>query len=579
MDSTVKNSGKSGLSHGEGNEDERQKKKGRLALNLFGLAFLLAGLAVIVFSPLSTLYEHFTSAGWQRVPATLEHIELRTHYGDDSTTWSVETRYRYRFNGRDYMGDRAGYDTGSDNIGDYHSNLVYRMKRAGQQGPVNIWVNPNDPAQSLLVRELRCDKLFFTVLFGGLFVAVGVGIMLLGRIRNRGKVNGEDVIFSSERHGHWLFAFMAIMFLGMSLPGVLAIPKEVDQDNWLVLLVLVFPLAGLWLARMAWTTRRNWRYYGPVPLVLDPSPGQVGGDIGGRIRLSRPDVDVPWQVTLQCVRVRTSSGKNSRRSESIIWQEQQTPHAYNEGTGAVVSFCFCPPTDLPATDASGRNRVLWRVIIDGPQKPVPLERTYQVPVERGTNTSVVTLPKEHIERAARKAEVEAASAAAEQIDVEPFGAGMLIRSRAGRNPGMTLALLVAGIAFSGGSVGLFIAAAEEGVMLYLMSLVFGLFGFPMAVGALFMAGRSLEAKVANNRVQTVRYWCGLALWKRQGALQSRDQLVLTNAGSMTQGHRMTEFFHLDVKSGDKKIRVAEGLAGREVAEAMRDNLARMLRLE
>ncbi|MEQ5834121.1 DUF3592 domain-containing protein [Marinobacter sp. NFXS9] len=555
----------------------KDSDKPRWGVTLFGLIFLCAGLGVLIFSPLATLYEHVSSAGWGRVQATLQQIDLRSHRGDDSTTWSVDATYTYRIGGRTYTGHRVGYDAGSDNIGDYQRQLVSRMQRISAQGPVAIWVNPDNPTQSYLVRELRWKKLLFGVLFGTVFAVAGVAILLVGRRRRRLAADQTDIL-SSQRYGHWVFGFMAFMFLAISLPGVLAVPDELADDNWLILMVLIFPLAGLWLARVAWESRRNWRYYGPMPLRPDPVPGQVGGDIGGRIRLSRPEIDAPWQVTLQCVRVRIRSGKDSSRSERIIWQAHQAPYVHTEGTGAVVAFRFTPPADLPPTDTSGREQVLWRLVLDGPQEPVALERTYELPVVPGTLASAVTLPREHVERAERKAQVAATSSAAEQIDVEPWMDGWRIRSRAGRNLGFTLAILIGGVFFAGAAIGLGVAAASEGVMLYVMAFFFGLFGFPMALGGLFMLGRSLDVRIRQWQVRSVRAWCGMALWRRQADLTQAGQLVLTSGGSANKGHRMTEYFHLEVKAAGKQIRIAEGLAGREVAEAFRDNLVRLLRL-
>lgn len=77
----------------------------------------------------------------------------------------------------------------------------------------------------------------------------------------------------------------------------------------------------------------------------------------------------------------------------------------------------------------------------------------------------------------------------------------------------------------------------------------------------------------------IRSWCGVALWKRQGKLETQDQLTLSDGGKVTRGNRMTAYFHLEANSSGKQIRIAEGIVGREVAESFRDNLIRMLRLD
>tara|TARA_R110002073_G_scaffold336505_1_gene534241 strand:- start:34362 stop:36050 length:1689 start_codon:yes stop_codon:yes gene_type:complete len=553
----------------------KKKKSGRIIW--FGIPFLLAGLGVIIFGPLATFYEHFNSSEWERVPVHLSDIRVESHQGDDSTTYSIEANYSYQYRGQRYAASRVGYDVGNDNIGNDHHSIVGDIRRQQARGTLRAWVNPDAPHESYLLRQLRWKKILFMGLFGLIFSVAGGGIMLAGKLRTGEKVNGKEVIYSSERHGFWLFAFMAFMFIGISLPPVLAIVDEIRKGNWLILVVLLFPLAGIWLAYMAWKSRRDWKFYGPLPLTLTPFPGQLGGDVAGQIELPNWYGECAWRVTLQCVRIVTSSGKNSSTRESILWQKDQAPHVVAQGVGSAVRFVFTPPPDLSVTGKSGRERIEWRVSLLGPKTPVPLERTYSIPVELGDGKARA-LPTEHVARSEKQALFESISAAADQIDVQQLGDGLRLYSRVGRNASMALVLLVMGVVFSGASIGMGMVAAEEGFMLYVMSFFFGLFGFPMFFGGVFMAGRALEARVSAQQVDIVRYWGGRALWRRHGSLQRADQLILTSGGSSTSGNRKTEYFHIEVSCEGKKLRIAEGLVGREVAEAMRDNVIRLLRL-
>lgn len=533
----------------------------------------------MVFGPLDTFYQHWRSADWIRVPATLESVSLESHRGDDGYTYSVKASYRYRVSGNAYYNTRVGYDTGSDNIGDYHSELVWRLKRERDAGTLKVWVNPDKPSESQLVRDLRWSKIGFMLLFGLIFAVIGGAIMLSPRLASRKKTATGELIYSGEKHGFWVWAFMAFMFIGISLPPTLAIPSEIGKGNWPILVALVFPLAGSWMAYMAWNARRNWTFYGPMPLQLSPSPGQVGGDIAGHIALSKWLGDQGWKVTLQCVRVRISGGKNSSRSESIAWQKEQVPYVSATGTGSEVRFVFTPPADLPPTDEEGRQQVLWRLFLDGPDGPVPLKRTYTLPVVAGTGKAA-PLPATHVARSEREALMIAINEAAQQIDVQQTGDGLWLHSRVGRNKAMSVVMTLAGLVFGGAGIGLFVKALDGEFMLFVMSFFFCLFGIPLFFGGLFVSGRSLDARVSGEQVEMVRYWLGRALWRRQARLQRADQLVLTSGGSSTNSEqRQTEYFHLEVQGSDgRKVRIAEGLAGREVAEAFRDNIIRLLRL-
>lgn len=554
----------------------KNKRSGR-GLSLFGMIFLLIGLGVIVAGPVQTLYEHFTSADWPQVPAELDTITLKTHSGSDSTTYSVEASYRYQFNGRSYVGTRVGYDIGSDNLDDYHRQVVARLKRARQNDQIRVWVNPDDPSESYLVRELRWRKMLFMGLFGVVFGSVGLFIQILARARTAKQNRQHGILYSAEKGAHWLLFFFAFLMIAMSLPAVLAIPEELAQGNWLILAVLLFPIVAAAISARAWKSRRNWRFYGPTPLTMDPFPGQVGGDIGGRIELPRHIGPEECAVTLKCFRVRISRGKNSSRHESLIWQEEQAPEIRSEGSGTVACFRFTPPDHLPATDSEGRQQIVWRLVFNGPSRPYPLERTYELPVEQGSQKSTVTLSQSHVQRSHQRASLRSSMAAAEQIDVQATGTGFLVRSPGGRNLVFKTMIFLFGLVFTGVGVGLFWHADAE-LTMYFMGAVFSLFGVPFTLGGLFMLGRSLEARISGTRVESTRFWCGISMRRRQGELMRADQLLLIPGGSMTQGNRTKEFFSLAFKDGDQQILLAEGIVGRPVAEALRDNLTRLLRL-
>jgi len=555
-----------------------KSKKGSLGVVLFGSIFLIVGLAVLTLGPLHTIYLHVTSSGWVRVPATLDRIELQTHSGSDSTTYSLEASYRYSYGGQTYTGTRVGYDQDSDNLSDFHQRTKRSLQRAASRGQVRAWVNPSQPAESYLVRELRWKKMLFMGLFGLVFGSAGAGVMFLGR-KTSSNSDPSAPIYSGEKFGFWIYGFMAFMFFALSLPGVLAIPDELAQNNHLILLVvLLFPLVALGLAYLGWKTRRNLRYYGPAPLFLDPAPGQIGGDIGGRITLSRQLSGDDMRVTLQCLRVRISGGKNSSRTETLVWQADQVPELHATAQGSELRFCFRSPRELPETDDKGRRRVVWRLLFKGPQAPVPLTRTYTLPVTRGTQISSIAPSQEHMEHHERQDSIQAVTEAVQQIDVIPTAEGLLIHSPMGRNLGLKFMTLLFGVIFSGVSAGIWLYADDRGFETSLIAIAFALFGIPIFLGGLFMAGRSLKARISGHQVEVIRYWFGLALWKRQGYLNRADQIKLVKGATVTRGTQSTQYFSVAVTTDNKSIRVAEGLAGEDVAEAFRSSLIRLLRL-
>lgn len=389
----------------------------------------------------------------------------------------------------------------------------------------------------------------------------------------------DGLIYSSERRLHWFLFLMAILFIGVGMLPIPQLPHEVEKGNWMILLVLLFPLAGFLLVWQGWKSYRGWQHYGPMPVQLQPCPGQLQGDVAGYIQVPAGQNCTGWQLSLLCVRIRISSGKNSQRRESIVWQQDQIPFYTLDGITPALRFVFSPPSGLPATDKAGRDQVCWRLVLSGPGKPyIALQRSYELPVFQGNEKALQTLPESHVNRSERQQGIAALNEAAAQMDVEQIPGGVILHSRIGRNKSLTLMVLFVGLIFSASSIWLGFQALREGGILFFMAPVFGLFGFPMVVGGMVMAGRSLDARIANGQVDTIRYWCGLALWRRNGQLVSADQLKLKSSGSSSSGYRKIVYMNLELTSGEKTIRIAEGLAGKDVAEAFRDHLLRLLKL-
>ena len=564
---------------------EKAKGGRSWGLTLFGLPFLLAGLAVLVVSPLDTLRLHWLSASWNQVPATLHDIDVVSSRGSDSTTYRIVGSYSYIFAGQRYQSSRISYDTGSDNIASDHHRIVSRISSLQQRGSLTAWVNPARPEEAFLVRQLRWKKLLFSSVFGVIFAGIGAVMVVFGwrgsempSAHMAGAAGGP--VYSSEKHGYWMWWAFGSLFLLMPLPALIELPAELGKKNYPILLVLLFPLAGGWLIWLGVRVFRNWRHYGPLPVQMDPAPGQIGGDIGGRIELREPwRMENPYRLTLQCLRSKVSgSGKNRSRSESLVWQQELVPFADASAAGTLLQFVFTPPEHLPESEPVSNDYHLWRLLLCGPEKPVKLERTYTLPVAKGSARSRVDIPARHLQQQSAEARIRALESADSQIALTQLGDGVRLHSPFGLHLGMKLMLLLFGMVFAAAAAFLSYKALEEGGMLWLMAVVFSLFGYPMALGGLFTVGRSLTTEIRAGQVRTVRRWLGIPLWRRQMTLSQADQLVLAAGGKSNNGRRHTEYLHLVAQDQGRKIRLAEDICGREAAEALRDSLIRLLGL-
>jgi hypothetical protein len=566
-------------------EEQNENKKAGVGGYLFGGIFLFAGLAVMVYVGLLPVGKYLLSGQWERVPATVLSSELHRHRSDGSSTYSVTARYRYSFQGQTFTSDQVGLYSGSDNVGDYWQQLSSRLDRArASNRALQAWVNPSNPTQAYLDRTFRWSTLIFGLTFGGVFALVGAGVMyLMRRGRDPQTVSGTGQYSSREKSGHWLMVGFGAVFILLPSPAYLEVWKEVSRGNYMILLVLLFPLAGAGIALAGLRMRNNYRFFGPTPLALDPQPGQAGGQVGGSIQLGRAlSAEQSVTVWLSCIRCYYSgSGKDRKTRESIRWQNRQRAWCRPVQSGTEIQFCFDAPADQPATrerdrSVSGRKDwIRWRVELDGQVQGRALKRSWDVPVEAGSGSSRYELPDSHVEADQRDRKMDALESANQQIETSE---GLHLISRAGRNLGMKLGLLVFGCAFAAVGTFLFIQAAEEGFMLYIMGSIFGLIGYPMVLATLYTLARRLDAWVRGGEVRNQRRWLGIVLFRREGQLLSADQLVLESGMSSTSNGRKTEYMTLYAKVDGKKLRLAEGIAGREAGEALREAVLRTLRL-
>ena len=173
----------------------------------------------------------------------------------------------------------------------------------------------------------------------------------------------------------------------ISLPIAFILPDEIDSGNYPALLGLLFPIAGMVLLYKAIVVTREFVRYGKVLYEMDPWPGAIGGNVGGRIHVKNwrsRSINGPIvsKIKLECVRSYVSgSGKNRSRSESILWSEEGIPAIENYGSGLVLAFRFDVPEDQPESDAEQTgDYYFWRLTAEAAQSGIKLERKYNIPV-------------------------------------------------------------------------------------------------------------------------------------------------------------------------------------------------------
>ena len=161
-------------------------QRGRWALVAFFAAFSGCG-GIAVFAMGGKVATVFTSGSWVPVPATVESSHVRSHHGDDSTTYSVDVLYRYAFNGREFRSNR--YDVmGGSSSGRRAKQQIVNGLPPGTR--VTAFVNPADPTQAVLKRGFSWTALLLLV--PALFMVGGLtGVFFSARQALRARLEDE----------------------------------------------------------------------------------------------------------------------------------------------------------------------------------------------------------------------------------------------------------------------------------------------------------------------------------------------------------------------------------------------------
>lgn len=404
---------------------------------VFGLIFSGAGLFIMAETALPTWMDWYAMRNWQPDYAHLLEVS-----GSENQT---RARYRYEVNGISYQGDRVYVAQFNDNIGSYHNNLLQRLRTQRQAGqPVPIWINPFNPRQSVIDRDMRWGLFSLISGFCSIFIIIGllVGYATIRpskqdkhfkrpsllELRDEWKKKRHDPNFnhsfieysqyrieelrqstkdetdkthwqtrkgwdsakirSQGRTGVLVIWGFAIFWNAVSFPLLFVLPKELGKENYAALLAVLFPLVGAFLIYKAVLATLEYRRFGQVLFEMDPFPGAIGGHVGGRLYISSlaystaANASATLTVGLECVySYMSGTGKNRSRREDIKWAEEGQPLLEQSAKGVNLSFRFDVPDHLPEADVEQSDAYyFWRLSVKADIQGVDLNRQYNIPV-------------------------------------------------------------------------------------------------------------------------------------------------------------------------------------------------------
>ena len=151
------------------------KGKGHRFMIGLGLLFAVVGGAVFTFLFAVPFVRTLASAGWEARPCTVARSTVRSWSTDDGTSYRADILYKYSAHGREWRSNRVTFFSALSS-GRGEARAIRDRYPAGSN--LTAWVDPADPARSVLEREFR--PRYLLGLLPLLFLFAGAALMRFG---------------------------------------------------------------------------------------------------------------------------------------------------------------------------------------------------------------------------------------------------------------------------------------------------------------------------------------------------------------------------------------------------------------
>lgn len=375
---------------------------------LFATPFAIVGVivSVIAFNKISQLIK---LQEWEVVPGRVETVELQVTSGE-TDTYSVQARYRYNYDGKEHVSSQVSPYL-SDNIGDFHKSTYERLKKhRDDQSPVDVYVNPDAPEDSMLVREFRWAMLLFLLAFALVFNIVGFGLLAWGvkvgkdaralatlkaRYPRQPWLHRADWvagnITSDSKATALMIGVIALFWNAISTPICFMLAPELRDGNYAVLLFALFPLVGVGLMWTAVVFLLRWRRFGRARLELRTIPTIPGQELRGTLYTGAVVQGARHlEVSVVCQeheRYRSSDGTNVKTVDK--WkstQELPLQPSMGQQREARVDIRFAIPDDAPETSTVPGVGVYYQWVVQA-KAEIPgadFSAVFEIPVYRSS---------------------------------------------------------------------------------------------------------------------------------------------------------------------------------------------------
>lgn len=549
--------------------------KKRWPLLLLALSFTAVGLTAFS-AAVSMVWKVHQMQSWQPIQAHLEHAELHSQQGDNSTTYSVRALYHYDFEGRTYRSDRV-LPVAIQSGNSLAQRLADYLESALSDGrPVVAWVNPNDPAQAVLYREQRWGSFTFMASFGLMFGGVGLVLLWLclpsPSSGTRAEVTAPEQpwqryrpwatssIQSDARTNVGFVKFFTLIWNLFAFPMALIALSEVKEKPEAII-ALLFPLIGIGLMILTYAMAKRWRRFGYTPLQMDPYPGAIGGHVGGVIDLPLPfSPHLQFKASLTCIHsYLRGSGDEQERREDILWQTNGFARTRDHNGTIQLEVLFDVEEGLPSSDIpSNGDYHVWSLRIQAIGAGIQFHRSFDIPVfpTGATSKQLRELSTEH-----NLAVDERLEAIESVLDLQQIPGGVEIFYPPYRKPALKVVGIVLGVVLLMGGI----FAGSVGVPMTL-SWALSVLGLLTAAMSFYWLAVSLKVRLDDAGLLTEKRLWGRRVGGKQVSRHELRGLRIDQSTTVQTGQTYTVYYKLQaITQSNQTIKIGHNLAGREAA--------------
>ena len=369
------------------------EKGGSIFLTLFGVPFFIVGCLILYFMVLSPYFMLKDSQTWPEVNAEI----LDLQYAEKIQPLTV--KYSYIYEGKNYVSNSLYLDL-DFTFNESQKSIYLALKVAfDKSAKVSAYVNPENPQQSALFRELKDDDIMLAVV-GSIFAVVGLCIIIGGLFMYRSasakefyqKENPDEPwmwdkvwrlgLSKPERKSNLIIGFIFICFwYGLTAVIFLVFYKESLEQESLSYISSGMALFGVLFIYFYIKRVFKYKKYGQSYLDIKTLPGRLGQEFKGEIYAPfflRPEGDIYFSI--DCRHHYSEGTGDDRRSKTDLLYKHEFSVAPEKARSSQDAFVIPVSFQLPEDKPASSNSIFWTLNAYAATVGIDWSETYKIPV-------------------------------------------------------------------------------------------------------------------------------------------------------------------------------------------------------